>query len=569
MQRVHWAWMAAARFFLALDLYAWRVRGGLACVALLLVAGGRVGAQMAPCSPPAELAGKPLGTAESYADLGNWYGHHQRYDCAVEVLREGLRGNAGSAPLLYLLGLNLYAGGQAEQARAPIEEVAQRLPTELAPHLLLATILEKLGQRTQAEAEWRAGYAIDPHSPAALDGLSRSLMEGGDPAAAIDLLTAVPHEQLVRNEDLALDLARAYGNARMLEQAAAVLTEALALAPGSVRLAGGLETILVLETHYQAAADLAESVARGRPGDLDAQRQYLQLLVLNHNLETARPLAAKLLAAAPHDFDFLYLSGILERDAGEYGAARDHLREAVQLRPGDASARYNLGAALLALKDLAGAREQLAKALELGAQAPEVRFAYANTLRTLGETEPARQQLLLYQQALKEQEARLLAASKSAQGAQEMGKVEAGTGGDAARAASLYREALAAAPHDAQLAYQLSLALEKAGDKKGEEAALAQAVANDPTFALAQHQLGAMLLERAAAGEAETHFRAAVKAAPAYASAWIGLAVALGAEGRLTEARQALGTGQRLDPRNPSAQQVEQALEQAAGVAPR
>jgi thioredoxin-like negative regulator of GroEL len=44
---------------------------------------------------------------------------------------------------------------------------------------------------------------------------------------------------------------------------------------------------------------------------------------------------------------------------------------------------------------------QFEKAIELGAQEPEIRFELAKVLRTLGETEQAQEQLKLYQQALK------------------------------------------------------------------------------------------------------------------------------------------------------------------------
>ena len=45
------------------------------------------------------------------------------------------------------------------------------------------------------------------------------------------------------------------------------------------------------------------------------------------------PLGQKLLAAHPHDFDFLYLNGIIENVEGKYEIARGHLQEAVGLNP--------------------------------------------------------------------------------------------------------------------------------------------------------------------------------------------------------------------------------------------
>jgi Flp pilus assembly protein TadD len=89
------------------------------------------------------------------------------------------------------------------------------------------------------------------------------------------------------------------------------------------------------------------------------------VLVFNAENQSAVPLARKLLAQAPHDADFLYLNGVLERTTGDFAAARKHLEEAAKLDPNRYSTRYNLGYTLEQLQDYAGAKEQLQKAIEL------------------------------------------------------------------------------------------------------------------------------------------------------------------------------------------------------------
>ena len=78
-------------------------------------------------------------------------------------------------------------------------------------------------------------------------------------------------------------------------------------------------------------------------------------------------------------------------------------RKRVILRPNNPMSRFNLGVVLAQLQDAAGAKEQLEKAIELGATEPQVRFELAKVLRMLGETEEAQQQLKLYQQKTKEE----------------------------------------------------------------------------------------------------------------------------------------------------------------------
>ena len=92
----------------------------------------------------------------------------------------------------------------------------------MQPRILLATVLTGLGRKDDAEAQWKAALQIDPASTDALDGLATLLTDGGNPMAAVALLKPAK-----RDEDLNIDLARAYGQAGMLDEAAATVKDAL------------------------------------------------------------------------------------------------------------------------------------------------------------------------------------------------------------------------------------------------------------------------------------------------------------------------------------------------------
>ena len=92
-------------------------------------------------------------------------------------------------------------------------------------------------------------------------------------------------------------------------------------------------SLLVDESHYEAATTLAEKIARTKPSDLEAQRIYFRTLVITGDNDRAAALGRKLLALAPHDADLLNMNGLLEKKAGDYQAARKHLEEAVALKP--------------------------------------------------------------------------------------------------------------------------------------------------------------------------------------------------------------------------------------------
>jgi tetratricopeptide (TPR) repeat protein len=219
----------------------------------------------------------------------------------------------------------------------------------------------------------------------------------------------------------------------------------------------------------------------------------------------------------------------------------------------------NLGLVLVQLNDAAGAKVQLEKAIELGVREPQARFELAKVLRTLGETEEAQKQLELFQQKLKDDADQSLAVMKATQAE------EAIKDGEKTKAANLYREACAAQPEDAALAYRWSLVLSDLGDTAGERAALEQAIKANPKFVQAQYALGYLEFHAGENAAAEQQFRITVKAAPDSARAWLSLAAALAAEGRIQEAQEAVASALKLDPTNAGARELSKKLAETSG----
>ena len=506
------------------------------------------------CTGPPTLEAKLRANpdADTYTELGDWFGDRKQYPCALEAFQKALQLEPGSAKLYYLVGLTIYASGHPEDAIKPLGQSIYLMPEVLKPRLLMASALEQVQRPREARVEWEAALRIDHLSIEALDGMSKSLMAQGDYPAAIELLKDAPH-----NETLTLDLALAYGKARMLDKAVDVLTQALKRNPSSMSLTTALVTVYVNQVHYENAVNLAAKSARAHPGNFEAQKLYLRVLVLNGDFVPARPLARKLLAAHPHDFDCLYLSGILENQGGEFAAARTHLEAAIDLDPNYYNAHYNLGLVLAELKDFPAAKEHLEKAIALGATEPQVHFKLSTVLRALGDNEGAQKELVLYQQLNQAKINRTLAASKSAEAAKEQ------AAGNLQKAAALYREASDATPDDLALAFKLALALDSTADTASERTVLERVIKVDPAFALAQNQLGYLDTKIGDSAAAEEHFRMAVQAAPGYTQAWISLAATLGMENRFPEAQEAVASALKLEPNNSAALQLRRDLSAA------
>ncbi|HEX4311360.1 MAG TPA: tetratricopeptide repeat protein [Acidobacteriaceae bacterium] len=518
------------------------------------------------CAPPAPTCAKPPAIAarlashpdaQAWIDLGNGFGERRQFACAQQAFRSGLRLVPGSAQLNYLLGLSLYESEDFDKAVPPLQRSIKADPSVLKPHLLLASIDARLARPADAETEWRAALQIDPSSEIALRGLSQALLAQGKVAEEITFLNTVHLD-----DDLTIDLALAYTRNGQLEQAVDTVSKAVDAAPDSVKLVNTLVTLYIKVSRTFDAQKIAEKSYQLHPDDFSAQISYLRTLVVNGDWGPAIPLGKKVIAENPNAFDALYLEGVLERQSGDYPAARQHLMAAVAQDPKLANLRANLGITLEQLHENVYAKLELEQAIELGDKDPETHFALANVLRASGDADGARQEMARYQTAVKEKDAGALAVSKSSEATLALDK------GDTQKAVQLYREAFAATPKDALLGYKLSVALDKAGDTDGEQAILEQVITLNPTIALAQNQLGYLESRRGNYSSAESHFREAVTSAPAFTQAWISLAATLGMESKFPEAQQAVANALHLDPQNTEAQQLRHDLTAAQGQQP-
>lgn len=514
-----------------------------------------------PPSPRAPLHGKP--SAESYANLGDWFAGQKQFLCAADAFAQAAGLEPASAGLDYKWGLSLYLAGQARPAAARLLAAERLAPGDAKTHLALAAALDGLQQRRAAEKEWRAALAIDADSGAnsaaddadALDGLSTDLLADQDNGAVIALLDqpTLGTQRAERTPRQSLNLGLAYARRLQLEQASRVLGDGLATTPDSLPLAQELATVLILRDRTEEAEQVLSAALERHPGDFDTQVLYLRVLITAES-DQALALAEKLLRMAPRNPEVLDLNARLEMGAGHFVEARGHLERSVSLEPGKLESQQALGGVLSKLGEFSAAREHLEKAIALGDRAPAVQYELARVLQGLGLSEQAKQRMQIYLQMTKAESNRSLAASKMESADRAM------AAGDAAQAVAFYREALADDPGEGLVAYKLAKALDKTGDFAGERAALGQAIALNPDLAEAENQMGYLDAKDNDDAQAEICFRAALRASPSYLPAWINLAATLAAEARWREAQQALAQALEIDPNNAQAERLRQAI---------
>jgi tetratricopeptide (TPR) repeat protein len=514
-------------------------------------------AAFASCTPPpkmrAEIEAKP--SAETYANLGTWFGNQKQFGCAAEAFASAARLQPNSASNQYMWGLSLYSAGHTAEAEEPLHTAAHLNPSDVRPHLVLGAAMDKLKQTAEAEAEWRTALAIDPDSETALDALSQDLIDTKDYTAVVTLL-GKPAETRVRSASQSLNLGIAYASTARLNDASKVLREGLNTAPDSLPLAVELALVLKLLSRDGEAYTVLELALQHHPANFDTQLLYCRMLVSGH-ADKAPQLAHKLLLAHPNNWEVLYLNSVLETQDGDYKQACVHLERSVALKPDNPKSQKALGDILSKLQDLKGAKEHFEKAIALGDLEPEVQYELAKVMQSLGDRQQAQERLRIYQQLKKAQADRVQAAGNAEVGDQAM------AAGDAVKAVELYRAALATNPDEALLSYKLAKALDKTNDLVNEKAALQRAIELNPNLAEAQNQMGYLAAHGGDTVAAEAYFRAAIQASASYVPAWINLAATLASETKWQDATEAVDHALAIDPSNAEARQLEQAIRDA------
>lgn len=512
---------------------------------------------IAQCTPPsdlrAQIATHP--TAENYANLGNWFADHNRFSCAATEFAVAFRSKPESASYAYLLGLSNHSAGDEKAATIALRRATQLDTNDIRPHLLLGAIYDKQNQAVDAQAEYRAALAIDPNSSVALDALSEDFIDRKDYASVIVLLDR-PDGSETRTSRQSLNLGIAYAGEARLDDATRVLREGLNDDPNSLAIADELAVVLMLHGREKEAYALLDSVLARHPEDETTEVLYLHILVSSHG-EKAPELADKLIASYPGNWEVSYLKGVLEMRDGNFTSARGFMERSIALNPKYDHSYADLGSVMASLGDLAGAKTDLMRAIDLGDAEPEVHYNLARVLMRLGDNAQAKEQMETYQKLKGTESSKAQAAGKAEEGDQAM------TEGDAQKAAGLYREAIESDSDEAILYYKLSRALDKINDLTGEKTALERAIALNQNFPEAQNQMGFLVVRAGDLAGGESYFRAAVQASPSYIVAWINLAATLMSEQRWVDARQAVDRALQIDSENAQVRQLSQELSEA------
>ena len=299
--------------------------------------------------------------------------------------------------------------------------------------------------------------------------------------------------------------------ANELYLAVAQVTDGSNLAAGIPRLRKAIETgrpaqaefYLALADGYRKAGRAEEALPyyvealRRRPGMAEARRNYAQSLTgLGRVAEAVQTLEA----GAPEDAATLNALGAAYLNAGQTTQSAEALRRALRSEPDLPEAHVNLGNALSALEDPAGAMAALRGAIRLRPGLAGAHNNLASLLQAQGDFAQARYH---FERAIRSDPGDAVAQYNY---------------GRALAAEKLYRQAeahlsraLELDPRLAEAAVSLGMALERSGQAERAIESYRQAIRSKPGLMAAHFNLGLALARRGEKAEAKQHFEIVIR----------------------------------------------------------
>src|SRR5438552_693441 len=288
-------------------------------------------AQMpAACKGPTELE-KEIAThpaAGAYDALGAYFGQRQQLACAITAFEAAVHQDPNSWEARFNLSLALLQKREPAKAARELKVAVHIKPADPLGHVALGEALGELDQHDAAIEEFKFALKSDPKSVPALDGLAKALIAQKRYSAAIAYLKNGPVSPVLQD-----DLAVAYSSNGDVAEAVKLLTELVQQDPSSADRHARLGIAYTQETQFRQAADEFRDALGLDPSNDVTRLSYVKALIVLAEFQTALPEIQNYFRRKPHNFDALYLMGVVDRGLGNYTAAKDVLSQAVVLDP--------------------------------------------------------------------------------------------------------------------------------------------------------------------------------------------------------------------------------------------
>lgn len=316
-----------------------------------------------------------------------------RLDDAARELEAAAKLAPNLAEVQLNLGLVYHRQHRLEAAAGSFEKALELKPELPGVRDLLGLDLLMLGHVEPAVRNLEAAYGENPSGKDVNFWLGLAYSEIGNFRAAIPKLEFARKND-PQNVDVLFYLSRAYQKV-----AAEVQDELLRLAPGSPRAHLAAAEDHAVNGRSSAALDEYRQVAELAPGMPGVQAAIAELQANAGNYSEAEESYRKELALNPNNARVNYRYGIILQQLGKVSESAPHLKKAVAGDPSIVDAYAQLGKALLASGDMAGAENALLHVLSMTA-APETlrttHYQLGQLYRKQGNSEAAAKHLKLF-----------------------------------------------------------------------------------------------------------------------------------------------------------------------------
>ncbi len=396
----------------------------------------------------------------------------KRYDEAIDVLNKGL-------------------------------QIRDDIPNYL---ILLAELYTRNGDLEGAADVYRRGLEHGP-DPRLSEGLARTLVglgRGSEAVPILERLTAMlPHDN-----DLRLDLARAYRQDNNLDRAQEVLEQLHTGDPGNLQVQYELASVLSLKGEVDQAAKMFESLLKSDSG---ATRGFRPLFMTN--------------------------LAWLRQEQKRYDEAVDLLNQVIEADPDDLDVRLRLLRVYQAAGRINDALSLSAELLEKQGSDPYVTIARSQVLASAGRVDEGVQLLKESAPSSSDPDLFYIAASQLYLSKDRFKDAQ-----------NIVKEALASSPDSQRLRFQLGAAYERQKDYSSAEEEFRRLLTADPDYAEALNYLGYMFAEQGIRlAEAQELIQRAVDLEPSNGAFLDSLGWVYFKQNKLDEAEEHLREAVRLE----------------------
>jgi predicted CXXCH cytochrome family protein len=263
----------------------------------------------------------------------------------------------------YTLGQGYLAAGRRKDAIAMYQTALQHDPKFLPALRRLGAALVESGEVTRGIASLEQARALDPHDAATLHELGLAYHESGRNPEALSVLT----EAISRDPDLP-EIYNSLGNILLEsgqpDQAADSLREAVRRQPDFAVAHTGLGNVLAAGGDLAEAERQYQTAIRLEPANSPAHYGYGAALASQRQFNEAQRQLEEAVRLTPDFAEAQAILGDLYARRNDWVRATQCYREALRTQPQFGRAHLGLGTALLATRNLDGARTHLMQAAQ-------------------------------------------------------------------------------------------------------------------------------------------------------------------------------------------------------------